>query len=164
MNAKPVRCWIGLGGNLGEAAQSVDAAIAALDEMGCMRLIQRSALYRSTPVGPGTEGQPDYINAVACVETALSPAAVLDTLFAIEAHFGRQRSLRNAARTLDLDLLLYGEQIINEPGLQVPHPRMHERAFVLQPLVECAPDTLIPAHGTAQALLARLEDQGVRPL
>jgi 2-amino-4-hydroxy-6-hydroxymethyldihydropteridine diphosphokinase len=110
------------------------------------------------------DGQPDYINAVVGVDTALSPAALLDTLFAIELHFGRQRSVRNAARTLDLDLLLYGEDIVDQPGLQVPHPRMHLRAFVLQPLAEIAPDTLIPGQGRAKALSQALPEQGIARL
>jgi len=164
MMATAATAWIGVGANLGDAAATVHAAIAALNEVGGVRLLQSSSLYRSTPIGPGVEGQPDYINAVASVQTALTPAALLDALFAIELHFGRQRSVRNAARTLDLDLLLYGEEIIDQPGLQVPHPRMHERAFVLLPLAEVAPDTLIPGHGRAAALAQALPDQGVARL
>lgn len=164
MMAASTRAWIGIGANLGDPVASVRAAIAALDEVGGLRVTLRSALYRSTPVGPGMDGQPDYINAVVGVDTALSPAALLDTLFAIELHFGRQRSVRNAARTLDLDLLLYGEDIVDQPGLQVPHPRMHQRAFVLQPLAEIAPDTLIPGQGRAKTLSQALPEQGIARL
>ncbi|WP_026259323.1 2-amino-4-hydroxy-6-hydroxymethyldihydropteridine diphosphokinase [Uliginosibacterium gangwonense] len=160
----PVMAWIGIGANLGDTAATLRAAIAALGEVGGVRLLQSSSLYRSTPMGPGVEGQPDYINAVVGVHTALTPAALLDVLFAVELHFGRQRSVRNAARTLDLDLLLYGEQVIDQPGLQVPHPRMHERAFVLLPLAEVAPDTLIPGLGRVGTLALQLPDQGVTRL
>jgi 2-amino-4-hydroxy-6-hydroxymethyldihydropteridine diphosphokinase len=164
MKAASTRAWIGIGANLGDPIASVRAAIAALDEVGGLRVAQCSSLYRSTPVGPGMDGQPDYINAVVGIDTALSPAALLDALFAIELHFGRQRSVRNAARTLDLDLLLYGEDIVDQPGLQVPHPRMHQRAFVLQPLAEVAPDTLIPGQGRADALSHALPEQGITRL
>lgn len=164
MMAPAVTAWIGVGANLGEAAATVRAAITALGEVGGVRLLQSSSLYRSTPMGPGVEGQPDYINAVVGVQTALAPAALLDVLFAVELHFGRQRSVRNAARTLDLDLLLYGEEIIDQPALQVPHPRMHERAFVLLPLAEVAPDTLIPGRGRVDVLAQALPDQGVTRL
>lgn len=164
MKAASTRAWIGIGANLGDPITAVRAAIAALDEVGGLRVALCSSLYRSTPIGPGMDGQPDYINAVVGIDTALSPAALLDALFAIELHFGRQRSVRNAARTLDLDLLLYGEDIVDQPGLQVPHPRMHQRAFVLHPLAEIAPDTLIPGQGRADVLARALPEQGITRL
>lgn len=156
--------FIGVGANLGEPVTTVRAAITALGQLDTLQDLRASSLYRTAPVGPGTEGQPDYINAVVSVRTALSPQALLDALFALEARFGRQRSRRNAARTLDLDLLLYGNCIIDETGLQLPHPRMAERAFVLQPLAELAPDVVIPGQGKVVELARTLTDQGVRRL
>jgi len=128
------------------------------------RLLRQSSLYRSTPLGPGVEGQPDYINAVAELQTALDAPTLLARLFEIEEQFGRLRGALNAARTLDLDLLLYGDAQINLPELIVPHPRMHERAFVLQPIAELAPDTLIPGQGCVAELLAALGEQGISRL
>jgi len=156
--------WIGLGANLGDAPATLRAALAALGQLPQSRLLTQSSLYCTAPIGPGTEGQPDYINAVAAIDTKLSAPELLEALFAIEAEFGRQRSARNAARTLDLDLLLYGNEIIHEPDMQVPHPRMHERAFVLIPLCEHAPETRIPGRGIARDLLAELADQKIRRL
>ena len=104
----------------------------------------------------GEPDQPDFVNAVAVVDTALSAGELLRELLALEARHGRVRSKPNAPRTLDLDLLLFGGQVISEPGLEVPHPRMHQRAFVLVPLVEVTPDALIPGHGSAADLLAQL--------
>jgi 2-amino-4-hydroxy-6-hydroxymethyldihydropteridine diphosphokinase len=131
------RIFVGLGANLGDAAATVRAAFEALDALPGTRRVARSSLYRSAPVD--ARGA-DYINAVAQLETRLLPAALLKELQAIEERFGRERPYRNAPRTLDLDLLLYGERRIVTPLLTVPHPRMHERAFVLAPLAEIAPD------------------------
>ena len=118
------------------------------------RLVARSKLYRTTPVG--FVDQPDFINACAVVETALAPRALLDALLAVEARHGRVRDVPNGPRTLDLDIVLYGDRAIDEPGLRVPHPRAHERAFVLVPLVDAWPDAVIPGHGSARECLARM--------
>lgn len=155
MNA--ISAFIGLGANLGRPEDQVRRAIAALAELPGTRLVAASSLYRSAPVGVGE--QPDFVNAVVRVQTGLAARALLDELLAIEARFGRERKFPGAPRTLDLDLLLYGDRVIEEAGLVVPHPRMHERAFVLAPLVEIAPDAVIPGRGRAAELLARCKDQ-----
>lgn len=154
--------WIGLGANLGDAPATLRAALDALAGLPRSRLLTRSSLYRSAPVGPGTEGQPDYINAVAAIDTELDAMALLEALLALEQDFGRRRSARNAARSLDLDLLLYGHEILDVPGLHLPHPRMHERAFVLIPLCELAPETRIPGRGPVLELLNALPDQRIQ--
>lgn len=131
------RVFVGLGANLGDAVATVRAAFEALGELPHTACVARSSLYRSAPVD--AQGC-DYVNAVAQLQTGLSPTALLEALQAIETRFGRQRPYRNAPRTLDLDLLLFGERRIATPQLTVPHPRLHERAFVLVPLAEIAPD------------------------
>ena len=141
---KPVageRVFVGLGANLGDAVATVQAAIEALGQLPGTRFVARSSLYRSAPVD--AQGA-DYVNAVVQLQTKMLPAALLKTLQAIEDRFGRERPFRNAPRTLDLDLLLYGDRRIDTPLLTVPHPRMHERAFVLVPLAEIAPDLALP--------------------
>jgi 2-amino-4-hydroxy-6-hydroxymethyldihydropteridine diphosphokinase len=135
------RVFVGLGANLGDAVATVRAAFEALDALPGTRVVARSALYRSAPID--AQGA-DYINAVAQLQTELSPAALLRALQAVEARFGRERPYRNAPRTLDLDLLLYGQRRMAAPLLTVPHPRMQERAFVLVPLIEIAPDLAQP--------------------
>ncbi len=135
------RVFVGLGANLGDAVATVRAAFEALDALPGTRCVARSSLYRSAPID--AQGA-DYINAVAQLRTELSPAALLEALQAIEMRFGRERPYRNAPRTLDLDLLLYGQRRIATPLLTVPHPRLHERAFVLAPLAEIAPDLALP--------------------
>ena len=142
---------VGLGANLGDATAAVRAAQQALGELPDTRLVSASRLYR-TPAW-GKTSQPDFINAAALIETGLSARALLDVLLAIERRFGRTRAAdgsdRWGARTLDLDLLLYGADVIDEPGLHVPHPHLHERAFALVPLLEVAPLAVIPGHGLA---------------
>jgi 2-amino-4-hydroxy-6-hydroxymethyldihydropteridine diphosphokinase len=150
---------IGLGANLDGPAAQVECALTALDRLPSTRLLARSSLYASAPVGH--VDQPDFINAVAQVETALAPRALLAALLALEHRHGRARSFLNAPRTLDLDLLLYGSAHFHEDGLTLPHPRMHERGFVLLPLLEIAPDTVIPGHGLAADRLAACVDQRV---
>ena len=150
-----MRAWIGLGANLGDARQALRSAFAELAALPASRWVARSSLYRSAPVdAPGA----DYINAVALIETSLGAEHLLHALQAIEARHGRQRPQRNAPRTLDLDLLLYGEALLATPVLNVPHPRLHQRAFVLVPIAEIAArlgeDVAVPGHGTAAALLA----------
>ena len=150
--------FIGLGANLGDAAATLAAAFEALARLPQSRLVARSSLYLSQPVD--ADG-PDYVNAVARVDTGLSPRQLLDALLAIEHDHGRARSHRNAPRTLDLDLLLHGERVIDEPGLVVPHPRLHLRAFALLPLAEIAPDAVVPAHGPVRGLLAAVAGQRI---
>lgn len=154
-----VRAYVGIGANLGDPTAQVRAAFDALAALPRTRLAVASSLYRSAPVGH--VDQPDFVNAVAALDTALAPEALLEALQAIERRAGRSRSFRNAPRTLDLDLLLYGEARLDGPGLTVPHPRMHSRAFVLVPLVEIAPDIAIPGLGCAAECLAELPAQGV---
>lgn len=150
---------IGLGANLNDPAAQVEYALAELDRLPATRLLARSSLYASSPVG--YVDQPDFINAVAQVETGLAPRALLAALLDIEQRHGRERSFRNAPRTLDLDLLLYGDARFHEEGLTLPHPRMHERAFVLLPLLEIAAQTVIPGRGPAEDWLAAASGQNV---
>ena len=157
-----VKAFVGLGANLGEPEAQVRRAVTALGKFPMTRLLAVSSLYRSAPVGVGE--QPDFINAVAAIETGLSARALLDELLAIEARFGRRRDVPGAPRTLDLDLLLYGDSVLAEPGLVVPHPRMHERAFVLVPLAEIAPDAVVPEKGSVAALFASCTVQDVEKL
>ena len=157
MSGTPV--YVGLGSNLDNPARQIRTAVEALERLPHTRLIARSALYRTAPIG--RLDQPDFINAVARLETELAPRDLLDALFAIETQHARTRSTPNAPRTLDLDLLLFGDATISEPGLEVPHPRMHERAFVLMPLSDLAPGIHIPGHGCVADLLAGLREQRV---
>jgi 2-amino-4-hydroxy-6-hydroxymethyldihydropteridine diphosphokinase len=154
-----VRAYIGLGANLGDPQAQVRAAVAALGALPRTRLLASSSLYRSAPVGVGP--QPDFVNAVAKVETSLSARELLEELLTLEARFGRERPSPGAPRTLDLDLLLYGDRVIEEPGLIVPHPRMHERAFVLLPLAEIESAVSIPRMGSVRTLLAACRGQQV---
>ena len=156
------KAFIGLGANLGDREGNVRRAFAALAELPGTRLLAASSLYRSAPVG--VSAQPDFVNAVAEITTALGARALLEALLAAERRSGRRREFPGAPRTLDLDLLLYGDRVIDEPGLIVPHPRMHERAFVLAPLAEIAPDIAIPGKGCAGALLAACTDQKVEKI
>ena len=149
--------FIGLGSNLGNPERAVRAGIAALAQLPLTRFVAASSLYRSAPVGHAA--QPDFINAVAQVATGLSPQSLLASLLGIEQSHGRERSFRNAPRTLDLDLLLYDADTIAAAELVVPHPRMHQRAFVLAPLIEIAPACVIPRLGPASDWLARCADQ-----
>lgn len=153
-----MRVFIGLGANLGDAEATLKSAVAALAALPLTALSACSRIYRSAPVN--AQG-PDYLNAVAEVATALPPEALLRELQGIEQAHGRERPYRNAPRTLDLDLLLYGDQTIATPELTVPHPRMHQRAFVLLPLQELAPELAIPVHGKLTDLLAAASDQRI---
>ncbi len=153
--------FVGLGGNVGDAAAALRAAFAELDALPGTRLLRVSRLYR-TPAW-GVEDQPDFVNAAAMLETGLDAQALLGHLLAIERAHGRERAddRRWGPRTLDLDLLLYADATIDEPGLRVPHPRLHLRAFALRPLVEIAPDAALPGIGRAAAALAQLPDDGI---
>jgi len=144
--------FIGIGSNLDGPRAQVLAAFDALEALPQTRVTGRSPLYRSAPLGGPP--QPDYVNAVARVETALAPQALLAALLAIEAQRGRARGAVNAPRTLDLDLLLYDSLSCSQPGLRLPHPRMHERRFVLAPLVDLEPAAWIPGRGAAAGLLS----------
>jgi 2-amino-4-hydroxy-6-hydroxymethyldihydropteridine diphosphokinase len=154
-----VTAYVGLGSNLGDPRRELLAAFDELARLPQTRLAARSSLYRSAPLGH--EAQPDFLNAVARLETGLEAEALLDALQEIERKHGRERPFRDAPRTLDLDLLLYGEMQVSGPLLSLPHPRMHERAFVLAPLLELDPQASIPGRGSAAALLAACARQRV---
>ena len=139
--------FVGLGSNLADPVFQVSSALEALAGLPQTRMVRHSSLYRSAPVG--YLDQPDFINAVAQIETELKPRALLDMLLALEHECGRTRDFCNAPRTLDLDVLLYDDLQHHEHGLTIPHPQMHLRAFVLQPLLEIAPDCVIPGVGPA---------------
>jgi len=149
--------FIGLGSNLADPVAQVTRALDALDKLPQTRLSKRSSLYRSAPLG--YLEQPDFINAVAQVETALAPRALLDALLALEQACGRTRTFKDAPRTLDLDVLLYDDLRHHEHGLTLPHPQMHRRAFVLRPLLEIAPDCIIPGIGAAAEALSACTGQ-----
>ena len=149
--APPQQAAIALGSNLGDSLATLEGALAALEDVPGMRVLARSRWYRSAPVGPA---QPDYVNGCALLEVGLSPEAVLEQLHAAEQRFGRVRLERWGARTLDLDLILYGTLQHESATLLVPHPRFRERAFVLLPLAEIAPHWIDPLTGKTVAELA----------
>ena len=153
---------IALGANLGDAAASVRDAMQALAALPDTRWLAGSPLYRTAPVGYAD--QPDFVNAVALVETGLTPQELLAALQKLEEQGGRVRSFRNAPRTLDLDLLVYGEVEMDTTELTLPHPRMHERTFVLMPLADVAPDLLIPGCGRVADCLVGLPANGIEKL
>ena len=134
--------YVALGSNLQDPVRQVESALEELDRLPETRLVKRSSLYRTAPVGYAE--QPDFVNAVAQLETRLPADRLLDELQAVEARHGRTRSFPNAPRTLDLDLLLYGDLVLRSERLTLPHPRMRERDFVLIPLREIAPDLELP--------------------
>ena len=133
-----VRAAIALGSNLDDPEAHVRRAMDEIDSLERTRVLARSSLFRTAPVGYA--GQPDFVNACVLVETGLAPRALLEALLALEKRHGRVRGIPNGPRTLDLDIVLYGEERIDEPGLQVPHPRARQRAFVLDPLREVWPE------------------------
>jgi 2-amino-4-hydroxy-6-hydroxymethyldihydropteridine diphosphokinase len=153
--------YIGIGGNLGDARANVVDALARLDAQPGCRLVSSSSLWRTAPIDSSGD---DYINAVALLDTDLDAHTLLAALHAIETAHGRERPYLNAPRTLDLDLLLYGDERIDTPALTVPHPRMHERAFVLAPLLEVAPDAVIPGRGRAADFLPDVAGQAIARL
>jgi 2-amino-4-hydroxy-6-hydroxymethyldihydropteridine diphosphokinase len=153
-----VRAYVGVGANVGDAVRSVREAVQQLRTLGGLRC---SSLYRSAPVD--AQG-PDFINAVAELDTVLSPAALLAELQALEQAFGRERPYHHAPRTLDLDLLLHGNTVLQTPALHVPHPRLHQRAFVLLPLLELAPTLQAPGLGSLAAYLPDVADQPIERL
>lgn len=159
MNPEP--CAIALGSNLGDSLTTLETALQKLHATPGISVTARSSWYQTAPVGPP---QPDYLNGCALLETTLTPTQLLGTLLATEAQFGRVRLERNAPRTLDLDLILFGNRILETPDLQLPHPRMRDRAFVLVPLAEIAPNWRDPVSGkTIVQLLQTVDCSGVKP-
>jgi 2-amino-4-hydroxy-6-hydroxymethyldihydropteridine diphosphokinase len=154
--------YIGLGSNLGESCDQLQRALADIAALPDTRLRAQSSFYRSAPVG--YLDQPDFVNAVARIETMLMPQALLAALLHIEHRHGRERAFLNAPRTLDLDVLLYDDLHLHEHGLTIPHPQMHLRAFVLLPLLEISPDCAIPAIGLAQRAMQNCLDQVLEKL
>jgi 2-amino-4-hydroxy-6-hydroxymethyldihydropteridine diphosphokinase len=150
---------IGLGANLEDPVRQVRQGFQELGRLPRTCLLVHSSLYRTAPVGK--LDQPDFVNAVAVLDTELSPRELLQELLALETRHGRVRSEPNGPRTLDLDLLLLGGRVIREPGLEVPHPRMHQRAFVLLPLAEVSPEAVIPGRGRVAELAVQVADQRV---
>jgi 2-amino-4-hydroxy-6-hydroxymethyldihydropteridine diphosphokinase len=154
-----VTAFIALGSNLGDPARQIHSALCALAALPETRLVRQSSLYRNPPAG-GLD-QPEFVNAVAQFETRIGPRELLDRLLEIERGQGRVRDYPNAPRTLDLDIVLYGDQVVREPGLIIPHPRMLERAFVLVPLAEIAPGVVVPGSGRIAVLLRNVNASGM---
>ena len=148
-----IKAYIGLGSNLDDPQSQLKKAIIAMEMVPSTSVVKTSSFYRSKPVGP--QDQPDYINAVVELDTELSAPVLLDYLQAIENEQGRERKIKWGARTLDLDILLFGDEIINDDSLQVPHVEMHNRGFVLLPLNEISPDCVIPGLGAVSSLLQK---------
>ena len=155
------RAWVGIGANLGDAPATVRDAIVALGNLPETTLLAQSSLWRSAPVDAAG---PDFVNAVVAIETRLEPHRLLHQLLRLELAHGRKRPHPNAPRTLDLDLLLYDDRFIDDTELTLPHPRMHQRAFVLAPLAEIDAGLLVGRHGNVAALLAALSRQQVARL
>jgi 2-amino-4-hydroxy-6-hydroxymethyldihydropteridine diphosphokinase len=149
--------FIGLGSNLGERESTINRGLEAIDRIGGTRLLRVSTLRETDPVG--LTDQPRFLNGAAMIATNATADALLQRLLDVERRLGRDRSASppGGPRTIDLDLLLYGDETIDEPGLQVPHPRLHERRFVLEPLQEISPELVIPGRGPVSALLAKLK-------
>ena len=154
--------FIGLGSNLGESRDQLLAAVADIARLPETSVLANSAFYRSAPIG--YLDQPDFINAVIKIQTGLAPQELLSALLGIERQHGRERTFSNAPRTLDLDVLLYDDLKVDEPGLRIPHPHMHRRAFVLRPLLEIAPDCVIPSVGLASMAMRDCLDQVLEKL
>ncbi|HEY0847815.1 MAG TPA: 2-amino-4-hydroxy-6-hydroxymethyldihydropteridine diphosphokinase [Noviherbaspirillum sp.] len=161
MSRSEVACFIGIGANLGDPAENVRLAIERLGRLPETRVTAQSGLFRTAPVDAGGD---DYINAVAKIETKLPPQELLLALRAIEQDMGRERPYRNAPRTLDLDILLYGSETISSDSLTVPHPRMTERAFVLIPLLQIDPFINIPGKGPAHRFVSSVAGQTIQKI
>ena len=153
---------IALGSNLAEPARQVRAALSALEAHPQIQIEKTSSLYLTAPVG--YDNQPDFVNAVCSVRTSLDGVSLLAVLNRIEADFGRERTFRNAPRTLDLDIIDFDGISSDDPHLTLPHPRAHERSFVMKPLAEILPDFVLGRHGRAADLAAALGDEGIRLL
>lgn len=155
------QAFVGLGANLGDPASQIRQAIGMLDGHATLEVIATSRLYRSAPLGP--PGQPDYANAVVQLDSALTAQGLMTALLEVERAMGRRRDgQRWGPRHIDLDLLLYDNQVVAVTGLTVPHPHLHERNFVLVPLAEIAPDAEVPGHGRAAQLAAAIGSEGLR--
>jgi len=157
-----VTAFIALGSNLGDPKKQLRSALSALAGIPQTRLVRVSSFYRNPPEG-GLD-QPAFVNAVAEIETGASPRELLDRLLEIERAHGRERDYPNAPRTLDLDIALYGDRVVHDPGLTIPHPRMVRRAFVMVPLAEIAPDTMVPGQGRVADVARRLDAAGMEKL
>lgn len=159
-----VRAFVGMGGNIGDVANTLMEAIWALEALPQTSVRSQSDLYRSPPWG--RTDQAEFINAVVELQTRLAPSILLDSLIEIEERFGRVRNLdeRWGPRTLDLDLLVYGDQTIQTPGLCIPHPHLHERGFVLVPLAQIAPNLDVPGQGRVADLLAEIDASAITPI
>jgi len=156
------KAYVALGSNLSDPALQVKKAFLALKKIKDTRVIRTSSLYKTAPVG--YDNQPDFINAVAEVDTELSAETLLSHLLEIEQQFGRERPFANAPRILDLDLLWFDNHELNSEFLTIPHPRMHERSFVLLPLAEIAPNLVLTGHGNVVKLAARFQNEGIARL
>jgi 2-amino-4-hydroxy-6-hydroxymethyldihydropteridine diphosphokinase len=156
-----MQAFVGIGANLGDARANALDAVARLRRVPGIAVTAVSSLYRTAPIDSSGD---DYINAVARIDTTLAPHALLAALFAIEQEHGRERPYRNAPRTLDLDLLLYGDEVIDTATLAVPHPRLTQRAFVLVPLLEIAPDIAVPGLGAAASFAPDVAGQRIEPI
>jgi 2-amino-4-hydroxy-6-hydroxymethyldihydropteridine diphosphokinase len=162
MTPRPI-AYIGLGSNLAEPRVQIEKALGALAQLRGSQLLAQSRLYRSAPWG--VVDQPEFVNAAAEVQTSLSASDLMQALLAIERDLGRERDgNRWGPRIIDLDLLLFGDAVIDEPGLHVPHPHLHERAFVLLPLYEIVPRLIVPGRGALADLVARADVQQCRPI
>lgn len=164
MIPQPTRAFVGLGGNIGDVETTLTEAMWAIDSLPQTSVRSQSKLYRSPPWG-FTE-QPEFLNAVVEIQTRLAPRVLLNFLLDVETRFGRDRSTGEkwGPRELDLDLLVFGEEVIDEPGMHLPHPHLHERAFVLLPLAEIAPKLEIPGMGRVSDLLAAIEATGIEAI
>ena len=150
-----MRAYVGLGANLGDRDSTIRRAVALLEEAPGVRVVQVSALRETEPWGPVE--QPPYLNGAVALDTELEPRALLEVLLDVERRLGRVRTERWGPRTIDLDLLLHGDEVVDEPGLTLPHPHLHERRFALEPLAELAADAVVPGRGTVAELLRRLD-------
>jgi 2-amino-4-hydroxy-6-hydroxymethyldihydropteridine diphosphokinase len=157
--SSPVTAFVALGSNLGDPPAQIRCALSTMAALPETRLVRQSSLYRNPPVGH--LDQPEFVNAVAVLETRLDPGDLLARLLALEGAHGRKRDFPNAPRTLDLDILLYGDRVVDAPGLTIPHPRMLDRAFVLVPLAEIAPDAVVPGKGRVADLAKKVDASGL---
>ena len=162
MNVARARAYVGLGSNLDDPAAQLRRAFDDLEALDGVQALRRSRLFRTPPWG--RIDQPEFVNAVAELDTTLSPHALLHALQAVEMRFGRARREHWGPRVLDLDLLLHGDARIDEPHLRLPHPHLHQRAFVLVPLADLAPDLHIAGRGSVSALLAGVDTAGIEAL
>ncbi len=151
------RAYVALGANLGDREGTIRLALALLESRPGVTVVRASTLRETEPWGPVP--QPRYLNGVVALDTSLDPRSLLEALLGVERDLGRVRGERWGPRTIDLDLLLHGDAELDEPGLELPHPRLHERAFVLEPLAELDPELVVPGRGRVAELLARLHSR-----